>query len=294
MRRMALLLVLMIFSLNIFSLDFNYIMNNSNIYKKNVMVFFYQEDDIWQEFSVNFFTGENISKLGEKFNLCFLQSDKYLNLRNFLSVSSGNHIVLLNPYGVEIDRIRLTHNPDDYREFLDFIFRLSKNPMNFLNLRRKAGKYPDNYFFSYELSQKYDKRGMYKNSELSLIDTINSHPTFLDAYISLATLYRKTGNFREAFSILNIASGITKNNDILRMEEIRTYIESGDIQKAFELLKNYNPVEPKLVREKLLAQIICYKLTGQREIAVNLYNELKKLDDLSIYTESARRFLNEE
>ena len=78
------------------------------------------------------------------------------------------------------------------------------------------------------------------------------------------------------------------------MEEIRTYIESGDIQKAFELLKNYNPVEPKLVREKLLAQIICYKLTGQREIAVNLYNELKKLDDLSIYTESARRFLNEE
>jgi len=268
-------------------------MKHSNIYNKNVIVFFYQEDNVWLDFSVDFFTGENISKLGEKFNLCFLSSNKYLNLRNYLSVPSGNTIVMLNPKGVEIDRIRITYSPKNPKELVDYIFELSKNPQNFINLKRKVGKYPDNYFFSYELSQRYDRRGMYKQAELALINTINSHPTFPDAYVSLARLYRKTGNFKESHSILNIASGIIKNSQNITLEKIKTYIESGELHQASVMLQDFKPNSDKLIREKLLAQVICYELTGQHQIAYNSYKELKKLDDLSIYTETAKKYLNE-
>ncbi|MCK9225816.1 MAG: hypothetical protein M0R46_09355 [Candidatus Muirbacterium halophilum] len=293
MKKILISVFTLIFAFNIYCLDFNYIMKHSNIYNKNVIVFFYQEDNVWLDFSVDFFTGENISKLGEKFNLCFLSSNKYLNLRNYLSVPSGNTIVMLNPKGVEIDRIRITYSPKNPKELVDYIFELSKNPQNFINLKRKVGKYPDNYFFSYELSQRYDRRGMYKQAELALINTINSHPTFPDAYVSLARLYRKTGNFKESHSILNIASGIIKNSQNITLEKIKTYIESGELHQASVMLQDFKPNSDKLIREKLLAQVICYELTGQHQIAYNSYKELKKLDDLSIYTETAKKYLNE-
>jgi tetratricopeptide (TPR) repeat protein len=293
MKRFLFLISAFVFSINIFSLDFNSIMKHSNIYNKNVIVFFYQEDEVWIDFSADFFTGEHISRLGQRFNICFLPSDKFLNLRNYLSVPSGNHIVLLNPNGIEIDRIKLTYSPARAEELLDYIFDLSKNPQNFINLKRKVGKYPDNYFFSYELSKKYDRRGMYKQAELELINTINLHPTFPDAYISLARLYRKTGNFRESHSILTIASGIIRNSQNIILEKIKTYIESGDLYDASKLLEKFKPDSDKLIREKLLAEVICYSLTGEHQIAQNSYRELKKLDDLSIYTETAKKYLNE-
>ncbi|PLX17669.1 MAG: hypothetical protein C0601_06470 [Candidatus Muiribacterium halophilum] len=296
MRRFSIFFIflIIIMSFNSYSIGFNKSLDMAQMTGKDILVFFYRPSDlIWQGFSTNFFNSANLDRLTKEYVLVFLNYDKYINLVYHYSINDPNVLLIIDSKANEIDRIKIDHVPSDQNSFIKAIKDLRESSENLYQLKRKERRYPDNYYYKYRLSQKYLERNKLKKSELMLIDTINLFPTYKKAYISLASLYRMTGNFNEALSILNVAQKLDYENNIVHIEKAKTYFESGDMTKAIKELESIVRPDRETLFEKDLLKVYIYSVLGNRGQAEKALDDVEDFAKISIYTKYAREFFEE-
>ncbi|MFW5782613.1 MAG: tetratricopeptide repeat protein [Candidatus Muiribacteriaceae bacterium] len=294
MKKTFLLLMIFFLALSTHSLMLNRALDDAYLFRKDVLLFFYQSgSDIWHEFSESFFTPVVLKDLTRKNNIVFLRTEKYRNLRYHLNVPDRNTLVILNRFGQEKDRIYIDHVPYENDSLVELIRQVSSSDRNYLELKRKVRRYPDNYFFKFELSKKYLRRKDLKKTELLLIDTISLVPSFIQGYINLARLYRITGNYQEALSVLNLARNIRSGSDRVLLEKVKVYVEAGQYVTAQDIIDLIIPADDIMSYEKMLAQIYIYSMMNKIDKAMETYDILKKEAPGSIYTNYAELFLNE-
>jgi|GEM_PF-5673822 len=294
MRRTYIFLFLVVFSFLSLASGFNQALNMARMTEKDVLLFFYDpQNDIWQDFSQQFFNRNTLNILTKDYYLVFLDSNKYQNLSAYFSLFVPNTVIIVDAKGQEIDRLEIDHVPGDEFSFINTINSLRDSTESLLQLKRKERKYPRNYYFKYRLSEKYLERRKLKKSELLLIDTINLYPTYKKAYITLSSLYRMTGNFDEAISILNIAEKLDFENNRILLEKAKTYLESGHPDMALEQLMDISRPTWEMIYETDLLKVYAYSLLGDRKKARESLEKIEDISHISIYTKYAREFYEE-
>ena len=125
-------------------------------------------------------------------------------------------------------------------------------------------------------------------AESGLKETINSHPTFLRAYLNLGLLYQAWARiidekkFTDAESVLSTAIFLFPNNSLPQWQLVGVYLDQKQFQTALELADRAFALDTN-VRHSYFRYLLTLKLAGQEQELHNMTEETQKVDPEFFY-----------